>query len=203
LAKRQAELAAQRLEAEVRRPADAEAYKQRTLAEAARDRIKLETEGEAFRQRGLAEASRDTVRFSTEAETSRRRAVAEAEADATKVSAQAASAAAQLTADGEAYAQRTLAAAEAEAIDVRADALGGENQALIAANKLVDMLPALVQAAATGIAGSNLTVLNGAEGVNQMVAGVVSQGLTIFETLRQGLPANAAVAETPAAPGAQ
>ena len=35
LAQRQAELAAQRLEAEVRRPADAEAYRKRTLAEAA------------------------------------------------------------------------------------------------------------------------------------------------------------------------
>jgi uncharacterized membrane protein YqiK len=38
LAQRRADLAAQRLEAEVRRPADAEAYKQRTLAEANRSR---------------------------------------------------------------------------------------------------------------------------------------------------------------------
>src|SRR5262249_10763090 len=48
LAQRQAELAAQRLEAEVRRPADAEAYKQRTLAEAARDQTRFQSEAEAF-----------------------------------------------------------------------------------------------------------------------------------------------------------
>src|SRR5580692_11106240 len=41
LAQRQADLAAQRLEAEVRRPADAEAYRQRTLAEAERDQAKF------------------------------------------------------------------------------------------------------------------------------------------------------------------
>jgi hypothetical protein len=51
------------------------------------------------------------------------------------------------------------------------------------------MLPALVEAAAGGISGSNLTVLNGSQGVNEMAVGVVAQGLTIFETLRKGLAA--------------
>src|SRR6266852_2754981 len=45
LAQRQAELAAQRLEAEVRRPADAEAYRKRTLAEAQRDQVKFAADG--------------------------------------------------------------------------------------------------------------------------------------------------------------
>jgi flotillin len=58
---------------------------------------------------------------------------------------------------------------------------------LIAANKLIEMLPQLVEAAAKGIAGSNLTVLNGTEGVNQAVAGIVGQGLSIYETLRNAL----------------
>jgi flotillin len=58
---------------------------------------------------------------------------------------------------------------------------------LIAANKLIEMLPTLVEAAAKGIAGSNLTVLNGTEGVNQAVAGIVGQGLSIYETLRRSL----------------
>ena len=80
-----------------------------------------------------------------------------------------------------------VATAEADAINVRAAALSGENQALIAANKLVDMLPALVQAAAGGISGSNLTVLNGSQGVNEMAVGVVAQGLSIFDTLRKSL----------------
>ena len=42
LAQHEAELAAQRLEADVRRPADAEAYKTRTLADANRDKVKAE-----------------------------------------------------------------------------------------------------------------------------------------------------------------
>jgi flotillin len=45
-------------------------------------------------------------------------------------------------------------------------------------------LPALVEAASRGIAGSNLTVLNGAQGVNELLAGLVGQGLSILELLR-------------------
>ena len=185
LAERQAALTDKRLESEVRRPADAEAYRQRTLAEAARDAVKHSTEGEAFKQRALAEAARDTTLLSTEAEASRKRSIAEAEADANRVAAHAEADAVKARADGDAFAQRATAAAEAEAINARADALAGENQALIAANKLVDMLPELVTAAAGGIYGSNLTVLNGASGVNEMAMGLVAQGLAILESLRQ------------------
>lgn len=187
LAEKEAQLTEKKLESEVRRPADAEAYKTRTIAEGERDRTKFETEAEAFKQRTLAEAARDTTKFNTEAEASRRRALAEAEAEAVKAQASGQSEAAKSEADGAAYAQRTVAGAEADALNLRADALQGENQALIAANKLVDLLPALVEAAAKGIAGSNLTVLNGSEGVNELVAGVVSQGLSIYETLKPSL----------------
>src|SRR5437588_1868111 len=48
LAQKAAELTEKRLQSDVRRPADAEAYKVRTLAEGERDRTKLETEAEAF-----------------------------------------------------------------------------------------------------------------------------------------------------------
>jgi uncharacterized membrane protein YqiK len=187
LAEREAVLTEKRLESAVRRPADAEAYKQRTLAEAARDAVMHNTEGEAFKQRAMAEASRDTTLLNTEAEASRRRSLADAEADAERVTAQAGSDAVKARAEGDAFAQRAIATAEADAINARAAALSGQNQALIAANKLVDMLPALVEAAAGGISGSNLTVLNGSQGVNEMAVGVVAQGLTIFETLRKSL----------------
>ncbi|MGD0811367.1 MAG: SPFH domain-containing protein, partial [Acidimicrobiales bacterium] len=187
LAEREAVLTEKRLESQVRRPADAEAYKQRTLAEAARDAVMHNTEGEAFKQRAMAEANRDTTLLNTEAEASRRRSLAEAEADAQRVSAQAGSDAVKARAEGDAFAQRAIATAEADAINARAAALSGENQALIAANKLVDMLPSLVEAAAGGISGSNLTVLNGSQGVNEMAVGVVAQGLSIFETLRKSL----------------
>jgi len=47
----------------------------------------------------------------------------------------------------------------------------------------VEVLPAMVEAAARGLTDANLTILNGAEGVSEIVAGLVGQGLSIFETL--------------------
>ncbi|MEU1488061.1 SPFH domain-containing protein [Streptomyces sp. NPDC005752] len=129
LAQRQAELAAQHLEGEVRRPADAEAYRQRTLAEAARDTAEFE-------------------------------------------------------ADGKAYTERTLAQAQADANNARALSLRDGNQELIAANRVVENLPALADAAARGMSGASLTVLNGTDGVNQIAAGVVGQGLAILDSLQ-------------------
>ena len=93
----------------------------------------------------------------------------------------------KLKADGDAYAARAAADADAEAINARGTALGGENQELIAANKLVDMLPALVQAAAGSMQGSRLTVLNGATGINDIAIGLAAQGLSIYESLRKSM----------------
>ena len=152
LAQRRVDLAAQRLEAEVRRPADAEAYKQRTLAEAERDHAKFAAEGEAYRRTTLATAGAQAVR---------------------------------IQADADAYAERTRAEAQAAANKAQAASLANGNQELIAANRIVEVLPALSASAAQGIAGSNLTILNGTEGVSQVVAGMVGQGLTILDTLRK------------------
>jgi flotillin len=181
LAQRRVDLAAQRLEAEVRRPADAEAYKQRTLAEAERDHAKFTAEGLAYKQRTLAEAERDQAKFSAEGEAFRRTTLAAAEAEAVRVQAEA-----------EAFSQRTTAQAQADANRAQAASLAEGNQELIAANRVVEALPALAAAAAEGIAGSNLTILNGAEGVSQVVAGLIGQGLTILDTLK-----NATAAATP------
>jgi flotillin len=178
LAQRRADLAAQRLEAEVRRPADAEAYKQRTLAEAERDHAKFTAEGLAYKQRTLAEAERDQARFSAEGEAFRRTTLAAAEAEAVRVQAEA-----------EAFSQRTTAQAQADANRAQAASLAEGNQELIAANRVVEALPALAAAAAEGIAGSNLTILNGAEGVSQVVAGLIGQGLTILDTLKNATAA--------------
>jgi uncharacterized membrane protein YqiK len=178
LAQRRADLAAQRLEAEVRRPADAEAYKQRTLAEAERDHAKFTAEGLAYKQRTLAEAERDQARFSAEGEAFRRTTLAAAEAEAVRVQAEA-----------EAFSQRTTAQAQADANRAQAASLAKGNQELIAANRVVEALPALAAAAAEGIAGSNLTILNGAEGVSQVVAGLIGQGLAILDTLKNATAA--------------
>jgi uncharacterized membrane protein YqiK len=164
LAGRQADLAARQLEADVRRPADAEAYRQRTLAEAQRDQAKFEAEGAAYRRTTLAAA----------------------EAQALKVQA-----------DGTAYALRTNAEAEADANNARAGALREGNQELIAANRIVEVLPAVVQAAASAIADSNLTILNGTEGVSQLMAGLVGQGWSILDALKQASAGGANPAPRP------
>jgi flotillin len=178
LAQRQAELAAQRLEAEVRRPADAEAYKQRALAEAERDRAKFSADGEAYKQRTLAEAERDQAKLAAEGEAFRRTTLAGAEAEAVKVQA-----------DAGAHAERATAEAQADANRSRAASLADGNQEILAASRIVEALPQLVASAAQGISGSNLTILNGSEGVNQVLAGLVAQGLSVLDTLRNSTAA--------------
>jgi flotillin len=182
LATRQAELAAQRLEAEVRRPADAEAYRKRALAEAERDQAKLAAEAEAYRKRALAEAERDQAKLAAEADAFTNTTLAQADAQAVTV-----------RADAAAHAERATAAGQADANKARAESLREGNQELIAANRIIEELPALVEAASAGIANSHLTVLNGASGVNEMVAGLVGQGLAVLELLRAST-AQAAVA---------
>jgi uncharacterized membrane protein YqiK len=174
LAQHQAELAAQRLEAEVRRPADAEAYKTRTLAEARRDQERFTTEAEAFRKRQLAEADRDQAKLAADAEAYRQATVAESEAKATR-----------LRADARAHAERAEAQGQADANQALAASLREGNQELIAASKLIENLPALAEAAAAGLAGANLTVLNGTQGVNEVVAGLIGQGITILDLLKK------------------
>src|SRR5262249_15001310 len=110
LAQHQAELAAQRLEAEVRRPADAEAYRTRTLAEAGRDQARFTTEAEAHRKRQIAEADRDQAKLAAEAEAYRQTTLAESEAKATRLRADAQAHAERSAAQGQADANQALAA---------------------------------------------------------------------------------------------
>jgi flotillin len=185
LAQHEAELAAQRLEAEVRRPADAEAYRTRTLAEAGRDQARFATEAEAFRKRQIAEADRDQARLAAEADAFRQTTLAESDAQATR-----------MRADAHAHAERAQAQGQADANHVLAASLASGNQELIAASTLVENLPALVEAAARGLAGTNLTVLNGTQGVNEVMAGLVGQGFAILDLLKK----SAAVPVASAAP---
>ncbi|MFD5896475.1 MULTISPECIES: SPFH domain-containing protein [unclassified Streptomyces] len=87
-------------------------------------------------------------------------------------------------ADAEAYRRRTLAQAQADANTARAVSLRDGNQELLAANRVVEVLPELVDSAAKGLADSNLTVLNGTDGVNEVAAGLVGQGMTILNSLQ-------------------
>jgi flotillin len=180
LAQREAELAARRLEATVRRPADAEAYRKRAIAEADRDQAELNAQAEAFRKRAVAEADRDQAKFAADAEAYANTTLADAEAQAARVRADAAAHAERSTADGKADANRALA-----------ESLREGNQELIAASRIIEELPELVNAASRGIAGSNLTVLNGAAGVSEVLAGLMSQGMAVLDLLRSSTAASA------------
>jgi flotillin len=86
-------------------------------------------------------------------------------------------------AEAEAERVRIMAVADAEKMKILAEAAASHNR--VALDKaLIDQLPLIVEKAAVGLSGANLTVLNGAEGLGQMAAGLVSQGVAIFDALR-------------------
>ncbi len=66
LAQRQADIAALRLDTEVRQSADAEAYRRRALAEADRDQAKFAADAEAYRMLTIARAETQAAKISTE-----------------------------------------------------------------------------------------------------------------------------------------
>ena len=89
-------------------------------------------------------------------------------------------------AEAEAERVRILAVADAEKMKIQAEAAASHNRVALD-RMIIDQLPEIVDKAARGLAGSNLTVLNGAEGLSQVTSGLVSQGLAIFDAVRNGL----------------
>jgi flotillin len=80
----------------------------------------------------------------------------------------------------------TLARAQADATKLSAEAAAAEGR--IALDQLViQQLPELLRAAAEGLQGSNLTVLNGAEGLNSVVASLAAQGMAVLDAVRNGM----------------
>jgi LysM repeat protein len=147
VAKLEAQREEQRLQSTVNRPADAEAYKQVTLAKAAKEArvLDAEAEGQAIKVKGENEAG---------------------------------------------------------VLRVRADALKANQQALVT-QQLAEHLPEIVTAATRSLTGANLTVLNGGEGLADLVGQVVGQGFTLFQGLRQGLGIDGAADNGPASEGAR
>jgi uncharacterized membrane protein YqiK len=82
---------------------------------------------------------------------------------------------------------RTIAKAQAEATKLSAAAAAAEGRIALD-QQIIAQLPALLSAAAEGLQGANLTVLNGADGLNGTVASLAGQGLAILRTLTQSLP---------------
>ena len=81
-----------------------------------------------------------------------------------------------------------LAEAEGEANKSRAAGLLGGNLDTIIATRMMDSMPELVKSIATGLNGSNLTILNGAEGIGQLITGLVAQSRAVYEAVLGAVP---------------
>src|SRR4051794_30513034 len=148
VAELQAEQTEQQLQVDVRRPADAEAYRQTTLATAARDVTIRQAEADAQRVRLQAEAAATQTTVQAEAAAAAMRVQAEAQAAATRVNGQAEADAIRARGMAEADAVRARMEAEAAGIERRAAALS-QNQEAVIAQQIAENLPAIVQAAAS------------------------------------------------------
>ncbi len=81
---------------------------------------------------------------------------------------------------------RVLAKADAERIRLQAEAAASNNRVALD-RMLIDQLPQIVREAASGLAGANVSVLNGADGLGEIAAGLVGQGLTILDSVKKSL----------------
>jgi len=86
---------------------------------------------------------------------------------------------------------RVLAMAEAERMKIQAEAAASYDRVALD-RMLIDQLPLIVKEAATGLSGANVNVLNGADGLGEIAAGLVGQGLTILDSVRNNLGTPAA-----------
>jgi flotillin len=90
-------------------------------------------------------------------------------------------------AEAEAERIRILALADAERTRIQAEAAASNNRVALD-QLLINQLPLIVKEAAAGLAGANVSVLNGADGLSEIAAGLVGQGLTILDSVRKGMP---------------
>jgi uncharacterized membrane protein YqiK len=95
-------------------------------------------------------------------------------------------------AEAEADKVRILAQAEAERTRLQAAAAASHDRVALD-RMLIDQLPQIVKEAASGLAGANVNVLNGAEGLGELTAGLVAQGLTILDSVKRNLAASPTV----------
>lgn len=195
VAELEAEREEQRLQATVRKPADAQAYQQVTLAKAERDariagaeakrqEVELNAAGDAQRVKLAADAEAERVRLSAAAEAEHVKVDAEARAQATRKVGEAEAAATQAKGLAEGEATRAKGLATAEAIKARSEALA-ENQEAVIGQQLAEHWPEIVEAAAKPFGDvDQMILLNGAQGLSEVLAQALSQGVTGLQMAR-------------------
>jgi flotillin len=174
----------QRLQATIRKPADAKAYEQITLARAERDARISAAEAHAKEVELQAIANAERVKVEAAAEAEHVRLNASAQAEATQLQGEAEGAATRARGTAIAESARAKGMAEADAIKARADALA-ENQDAVIGQQLAEQWPAIVEAAAKPFGAiDQLIVLNGAQGLSDALAQALSQGVAGLQLAR-------------------
>ena len=188
------------------RPHKAAVQRQAKIAEAQAAQAAAEAQQEADRNQAEYERKTAVVRASYQSEVDRAQAeaaqsgpLAQASAQREVLAAQTelAERAAQLRqqelvaevvkpAEAEAERIKTLAMAEAESTRIQAEAAASYDRVALD-QLLIDQLPQIVKEAASGLSQANVNVLNGADGLGEIAAGLVGQGLTILDTVKQNL----------------
>ncbi|MDB5040467.1 MAG: band 7 protein [Candidatus Eremiobacteraeota bacterium] len=157
----------------VRRPADAAAYEKTTIATAQRDADIAAAEARAKQIELQAQADATRIKLAADADSQRTKLIGDAEASAIR---------AKGAAEGDAINARGLA--EAAAIKARADALA-QNQEAVISQQLAEKWPQIVEAASHAFSNiDQMIVLNGADGVSDIMGKVLSQGAAGLQLAR-------------------
>ena len=98
-------------------------------------------------------------------------------------------------AEAEAEKVRILAQADAQKTTLQAEAAASYDRVALD-RMLISQLPQIVREAAAGLNGANVSVLNGAEGLSEIAASLVGQGLTILESVKRNMTGPAGAAAT-------
>jgi flotillin len=187
-------------------PNNAAIQRQAKIAQAAADQAAAEAQqasirkqAEFARQTSVVQAQYKAEIDKAQAEAAQSGPLAQAEAQRAVIAAQAelAQHQAQLRqqqlvsevirpAEAEAEKVKILAIADAERTRIAAEAAASNNRVALD-QMLIAQLPQIVKEAASGLQGANVSVLNGADGLGEIAAGLVSQGLTILESVRKGV----------------
>jgi uncharacterized membrane protein YqiK len=187
----------QQLQAAVRKPADAQAYETRARAEAERDARISAAQAKAKETELAAEAEANRIKTAANAEAEATQARGVAAATATRATGEAEAATAQAKGLAAAEATRAQGLAEAEAIKARAAALA-ENQEAVVAQQLAENWPEIVKAGASAFGSvDNMVVLNGADGMAEMLAKALTMGGTGLGLARQLLSSMNQNGQTP------
>jgi flotillin len=198
----EADLAEQRLQSQVRKPADAKAYETRTLADAERDAQIARAQAEARETELAAGADATRVKTAAQAEAEATKARGEATATATRLTGEADADAARARGIAEADAAKARGLAEAQAIQARADALA-QNQEAVIAQQLAENWPEIVRAGAGALGNvDHMVVLNGADGMSDLLTKALAMGGTGLGLARQLLASMGEKQNPPASNGA-